>query len=265
MLTVYLGTHMPGWLERPDVPPLFVSRRRLASRRRLPRAACRWALDSGGFTELSMNGRWHTPPEQYVGEVRRFAAEIGNLDWAAIQDWMCEPWILKKTGLDVAEHQRRTVESYECLRELAPELPWVPVLQGWAPADYLRHLEMYEARGHNLRALSVVGLGSVCRRQGTVDAERIIGALRRNGLRLHGFGFKVLGLRKVWKSLVSSDSLAWSFSARRSPPPRRVQAQVVRQLHPLGAAVARAADGRPAFAGSARCPAAHAVLGGGLR
>lgn len=38
------------------------------------------------------------------------------------------------------------------------------------------------------------------------------------GLRLHAFGFKLTGLR-LWHHLLdSSDSLAWSYRARRSPP-----------------------------------------------
>lgn len=47
----YLGTHQPQWLGRYDVP-MFISRRRLSSRKSLPQARGRWALDSGGFTEL---------------------------------------------------------------------------------------------------------------------------------------------------------------------------------------------------------------------
>ena len=45
---------------------------------------------------------------------------------------MCEPFMLAKTGLTVAEHQARTVANYLELRSLAPELPFVPVLQGWS-------------------------------------------------------------------------------------------------------------------------------------
>ena len=57
--------------------------------------------------------------------VRRYADEIGNLAWAAAQNWMCEPWIVEETGLSVAEHQRRTIENYLELRTKAPELPWL--------------------------------------------------------------------------------------------------------------------------------------------
>lgn len=216
-LTVYLGTHQPQWLERLDVP-LFISRRRLADRKRMPRALADWALDSGGFTELTMHGRWTLSARQYVAEVRRFRDEVGRMTWAAIQDWMCEPWMLAKTGFGVAEHQRRTVDSYMELLDLAPEVPWAPVLQGWEPEDYFRHLDLYAARGFNLVDLPVVGVGSVCRRQHTAEAEDFIRRLAGMGLRLHGFGFKVQGLQRAHDVLASSDSLAWSFQARRSPP-----------------------------------------------
>jgi len=66
--------------------PLFLSRRWLAGRKSLPRARGPWALDSGGFTELSTYGRWTLTPVDYAAEVRRYAGEIGNLAWAAAMD-----------------------------------------------------------------------------------------------------------------------------------------------------------------------------------
>ena len=54
---------------------------------------------------------------------------------------MCEPHLLKKTGLTVVEHQCRTVQNYLLLRELAPSIPFVPVLQGWKIGDYDRHVD----------------------------------------------------------------------------------------------------------------------------
>ena len=44
--------------------------------------------------------------------------QIGRMDFAAVQDWMCEPEIVVKTGLSIAEHQRRTVANLCALREL---------------------------------------------------------------------------------------------------------------------------------------------------
>ena len=72
----YLGTHETSWLRRAGVP-LFLSRRRLARLRGpLPAASCRWALDSGGFTELNLHGRWQTSPRQYAAEASRYAADV---------------------------------------------------------------------------------------------------------------------------------------------------------------------------------------------
>jgi hypothetical protein len=217
MTRFYLGTHEPAWLERTDAP-LFVSHRRLAQRRRLPRAAGAWALDSGGFTELAMHGGWSTSPATYAAAVRRYRDEIGGLAWAAPQDWMCEPSILARTGLTVERHQERTVANLVDLRELAPDLPIVPVLQGWTLADYHRCVDQYQRAGVDLQAEPIVGLGSVCRRQATGEIEEIVQSLAALGLRLHGFGVKTAGLGRYAEHLVSADSLAWSYDARRSEP-----------------------------------------------
>lgn len=219
----YLGTHQPAWLARVPVP-LFVSRRRLAGRKTYPRAVAPWALDSGGFSELSMFGRWQTTAAQYASEVREFSREVGNLQWAAIQDHMCEPFITAKTmpstphKMAVQWHQSWTIDSYLELKALAPEVPWAPVIQGWEVGDYLRHVEMYDCRGVDLSELPIVGVGSVCRRQGTKDAEWIFTRLAAFGLRMHGFGVKTTGLQRYAHLLESADSMAWSSAARYMPP-----------------------------------------------
>lgn len=91
----------------------------------------------------------------------------------------------------------------------------IPVLQGWCAPDYFDCVEMYERAGIDLLKEPTVGIGSVCRRQGTLRAELMIRDLAEAGLRLHGFGFKATGLRAVGHLLTSADSLAWSFHARR--------------------------------------------------
>ena len=226
----YLGAHEPSWLWRAAVP-LFVSRRTLARRTRRsawPRAVGSWALDSGGFTELLMFQRWTLSAAAYAAEVRDWREQIGGLDFAAPQDWMCEPQIIRGgqisgqhtvgTGLSVLEHQRLTVDNYLELRTIAPDLPWMPVLQGWAERDYLVCLELYDRAGVDLRAAALVGLGSVCRRSREIEGAQIVRRLVREGLRLHGFGFKLSGLALVGRDLASADSLAWSYAARRGGP-----------------------------------------------
>ena len=223
-----LGTHQPGWLARVGVP-LSVSDRRLRSYRRLPVARAAWAADSGGFTELQQYGRWTTTPAAYVARLRRYRDEVGNLAWAAPQDWMCEPIVIHGgragrvtfagTGLSVAEHQARTIANYQHLRHLAPDLPIIPVIQGWAAPDYLRCADAYDRAGIDLTTAPLVGVGSVCRRQNTAEARGILSALHAAGItRLHGFGFKTTCLATCAPLLVSADSMAWSVHARRRPP-----------------------------------------------
>lgn len=215
-LTFYLGTHRPTWLWSVTDVPLFISHRVLRDRvSRFPRATTRWALDSGGFTELNLYGGWQTTPEEYVTSVRRYVDELGGLEWASPQDWMCEPWVVAKTGLTVAEHQARTVENYLTLRELAPNLPFIPVLQGWELADYHDHAEAYAAAGVDLASQPIVGIGSVCRRQATGAIAGVFDSLAGLGLKMHGFGVKSAGLSIYADQLASADSLAWSYGARQ--------------------------------------------------
>lgn len=216
-MVFYLGTHEPSWLTR-TARPLCISRRRLARYRTWPRALGPWMLDSGGFTELSLSGRWQTSPQAYAADARRALLEIGGLCAAAPQDWMCEPLMLARTALSVPEHQRRTIDSYRQLQDLAPEVPWFPVLQGWDPADYLHHVDAYAAAGVDLSTLPLVGVGTVCRRQHTAALSAVIEPLAALGLPLHGFGIKLQGLESAGTLLASADSLAWSYHARRNPP-----------------------------------------------
>lgn len=217
MTRFYLGTHQDSWLKSARVP-LFVSHRRLRSRVRLPRAVTDWALDSGGFTELSMHGAWTVTPEEYARAVQRYGQEVGRLDWAAPQDWMCEPWITAKTGLTVLEHQHRTVASVLELRSLVTGVNVIPVLQGRFLSDYEHCAQLYLDAGVDLASEPVVGLGSVCRRQATREIAEIAETFSALGYQLHGFGVKTLGLNSYAEHLASADSMAWSIDARYSEP-----------------------------------------------
>lgn len=213
-LTFYTGAPESSWLAR-TTRPLFVSHTRLRRRRSLPRATCRWALDSGGFTEISQHGRWTITAVEYAAAARRYAEEVGGLEWAAPQDWMCEPDQLARTGMTVAEHQARTVENYLELRAIAPDLPFVPALQGWAPASYVACIGLYAAAGVDLAALPLVGVGSLCRRPSALSVALVLDAIAREGLsKLHGFGVKTSALRFAGERLISADSQAWSAAAR---------------------------------------------------
>jgi len=226
----FLGTHQPHWLRDEAFigVDLFISRRRLATYAKLPPAETSFALDSGGFTELQMFGRWTISTNDFADEVKKYIRFYGKrLRWAAPQDWMCEPIVLAGgaaargvvfagTGLSVLEHQRRTVKNFLDLRKLLGERV-IPVLQGWKLTDYWRCQELYEKAGIRLQDERVVGVGTVCRRQNTAEATTIMTTLAGSGLRLHGFGFKKLGLKNCHQLLASADSTAWSDTARQNP------------------------------------------------
>lgn len=216
MTRFYVGTHQVNWLWRVDFP-LFVSHRRLVNRRasRLRPARVPWALDSGGFTELSLYGRWRTTPAAYADAVSGYITHLGRPDFVAPQDWMCEPVMLARTRLTVREHQERTVANFLQLQELSPTTPFAPVLQGWRLSDYETCVGLYAAAGVNLTAAPVVGLGSICRRQSTAEIAALVTALAGAGMRLHGFGVKTAGLDHYGPLLSSADSMAWSYGARR--------------------------------------------------
>lgn len=175
-----------------------------------------WLMDSGAFTEISTHGEYRTSDAEYVSQVRRWS-RCGKLIRAVSRDYMCEPFILAKTGLTIRDHQQKTVARYANLSRLGPDLPWMPVLQGFAPSDYVRHIGDY---GKLLPFGTWVGVGSVCKRNASPSAiEDVLLAIHgeRPDLRLHGFGLKktALGSGVVRELLYSADSMAWSYSARK--------------------------------------------------
>jgi hypothetical protein len=174
-------------------------------------------LGNGGYSELSLYGRWRTTEHAYVAAVRRYMVEIGHLELIAQQDWMTESSVRARTGLSVRAHQRRTVTNYLRLRDLDSEIPLVLVVQGDSVTDYHRCADMFERAGIDLAAEPVIGVGSVCRRQHSPAVEQIMRSLAARGLRLHGFGVKTSGLARYADALVSSDSMAWSFRGRHVP------------------------------------------------
>jgi hypothetical protein len=185
--------------------------------RQKPIEAGKWIMDSGAFTEISTHGRYRLPVEEYAKRVERWSSGP-NLLAAVSEDWMCEPFILSKTGLSIVDHQRLTIERYDALRALVSEVAIIPVLQGYAPEDYVNHVRAYGAR---LYPGMWVGVGSICKRNAKPEAvEAVLRAIKavRPDLLLHGFGVKITALRskEVRGMLWSADSMAWSFAARKN-------------------------------------------------
>lgn len=179
-------------------------------------------MDSAAFTTIQRFGDFPYSPGEYAVEAERWRAQVPGLLIVVSQDYMCEPFILDRTGLTVADHQRMTIERYDELL-LAWSLisdgsvPIMPVLQGFEPEEYVAHIRQY---GDRLDRSAWVGVGSVCKRQGDPSLiVRVLEAIKaeRPDLRLHGFGVKLTALRdpRVRALLYSADSMAWSFSARK--------------------------------------------------
>lgn len=209
----FTGLHQPSDTRHFD--DAFVSVTRLRTRK-APMKVRNWIMDSGAFTEISIHGRYRHDVAEYAAEIRRWK-DNGNLLAAVAQDYMCEAFILKKTGMTVEQHQQLTVERYDALLAEDTGVYIMPVLQGYAPEDYARHLRMY---GERLAQGAWVGVGSVCKRNGDPGAiAAVLLAIKkvRPDLRLHGFGLKTTALANplVRSLLETADSMAWSFAARK--------------------------------------------------
>lgn len=218
----FVGLHQPADAVHFDACCISINRLR---RRRKPVGCDNVLVDSGAFSELARHGQYRHPVEAYAAELHRLHTHrVVTMLAAVAQDYMCEPAILATTGLTIRAHQRLTIVRYDALlaeleRLFHGSCPFtvVPVLQGYAPADYDRHIHMY---GKRLATGMWVGVGSICKRNGAPAViVEILSAIKsiRPDLRLHGFGLKSTALENsaVRSLLATADSMAWSFAARR--------------------------------------------------
>jgi hypothetical protein len=245
----FTGIHQPS--DAQHFGAAFVSASRLWTRKSGFRVRD-WIMDSMAFTEVAGHGRYRHKVEEYAAQIKRWSTN-GNLLAAIAQDWMCEDVALKRAAIaertlpapegfdhddtsayrklgevpwahkgqreeQLLAHQERTIERYDVLMKCdVGGVTIIPVLQGYASEEYVRHIEMY---GDRLKPGMWVGVGSVCKRNGDPHAiERVLLAIKegRPDLRLHGFGLKTTALSSplVNELLHTADSMAWSYAARR--------------------------------------------------
>jgi hypothetical protein len=212
----YVGLHQPS--DAPRFARSFISVTRLRTRRAFSPQT--WIMDSGAFSTILRHGGYPHPPSEYAAQIRRWAF-TGTLLAAVTQDYMCEPAMLQRTGLLIRDHQRLTIERFDTLSALLADschIYLMPVLQGYSPSEYVDHLELY---GDRLAQGAWVGVGSICKRNANpLSILRVLSLILdfRPDLRLHGFGLKITALmsRDIQAMLHSSDSMAWSFRARRN-------------------------------------------------
>ncbi len=209
----FIGLHQPSDARHFDHVMVSVNRLR---QRKSDFVVNEWVMDSGAFTEVARHGGYREGVGEYAAQVRRWR-RCGHMVACVAQDWMCEPFVLARTGKTLAEHQRLTIERYDALLDADCGAYVLPVLQGYHPDDYARHADQYGAR---LAHGDWVGVGSVCKRNSTPrEVAAVLLAIHgvRPDLRLHGFGLKstALAMPLVHELLHSADSMAWGFAARR--------------------------------------------------
>ena len=215
MIEFFIGWHQPrnGISGCGSFDRTMVSVNRLIDRRSdFP--VKRWILDSGAFTRIT-SGKGHLSPWIYATQIDRWS-RCGDLAAAVTQDWMCESFVLNITGMTIADHQRLTIERFDILKKLIQSGTYLmPVLQGYEPVDYVRHVKDY---GDRLADGDWVGVGSICKRNANaISIASVLLAIKteRPDLRLHGFGIKRTALESglVWDLLYSADSQAAGLSS----------------------------------------------------
>lgn len=199
-----------------QVPRAFISVNRLR-RRKGDFVANEWIMDSGAFSQITSPARDFTMTTgQYVDHINRWS-KCGKMICAVAQDYMCEPHVLEHTGRTVEENHELTIARFDEIRSKT-DVEIMPVLQGYDPEDYVKHIADY---GHRLAPGSRVGVGSVCKRNVNIrEIEDVLRAIweTRDDLLYHGFGVKKTAFRSgvVRKILYSADSFAWSLNARKN-------------------------------------------------
>ena len=190
----------------------FISINRLVGvrKRKSDFVARTWIMDSGAFSQVAKCGDHSLTASEYAEQINRWS-RCGILVRAVAQDYICIDSILEKLGRTVEEHQEMTIRNYlDLIQETKDfEVPIMPVLQGYDPEEYAKHVRDY---GSLLKQNAWVGVGSICKRNS--NPESIIDVLNaileiRPDLRLHGFGIKKTCLQDsaIRDRLFSADSM----------------------------------------------------------
>jgi len=208
-----VGLHQPS--DAKHFERCFISVNRICDRKG-PFEVRDWIMDCAGFTTIEKHGGYPKPTSDFAREVNRWRGN-GNLVAAVSRDYMCEAPMLARTGMTVEQHQRLTIREYDDLITEKTDTYILPVLQGYEPLDYARHVQMY---GERFPIGAWVGVGSVCKRNADIGAIlAVLSSVKtlRPDLRLHGFGLKSTALANgtIRHLLHSADSMAWSYAARK--------------------------------------------------
>lgn len=194
---------------------------------RLANATCLASLDldSAGFVALARYRGFPWTIDAYFKLARAFPfRRIASLDYCTEQE-------IAPDREEVLDRVARTVRANrDCaLRADEADLAhrFMPVLQGRRPEDYVR---CAEALWSLIRPGSVIGIGSMCRREvagpeGVVAVIEQLDHMPPQGIRLHAFGVKGSALpylKRFEPRIASIDSQAYGTAARRDAHRRHV-------------------------------------------
>lgn len=231
----FVGVDRPGWLDAthhrwtpwqdryPAGHPMMVSLTSCRSRRTWPRHQVAWALDNGAFA--SILGERAAPPT--VDDTIRAWWQVhdagGRPSWMVAPDWPAHPDAMARCGYGTTEAIERTVEQYLEARDAGPAGVLVaPVLTGNTAASFETCAGAYAAAGVELGDCPLVAVGGMVTAPAATVRD-VAGLCRDLAIRAHWLGLKGDRLRMLLaehaETAWSSDSAAWSYTARREPGP----------------------------------------------
>lgn len=171
-----------------------------------------WCLDSGGFTAAARWGKYPWTPLEYAEFARTMSREI-PLDFVAIMDYACEPNVDRSILATNRDRIKATIRNETACREAAPDLPWLPVLQGDSLEERAYDLELRDKLG--MLPTDYAGIGSLCKR-GIKSARKTIKFYNDHlpNVRFHGFGLHIQALDDdaSFAAVRSWDSYSWNWA-----------------------------------------------------
>lgn len=189
-------------------------------------------IDSGGYSFAHGVGEYPTSDWEYLDYLAGLEAAYGRApDVYALRDYPCSPGILEQLDRDVRDQQRMTTERHVSLLEQLEggdrdDVPGEPmtVVQGWAPHEYLAHIDELRDRGV---LLDRVGVGSLVRQSAGPEIREILRAVARalpSRCSIHAFGIKAEVLRYdiLHDVLDSADSQSFDYASRMDARARGV-------------------------------------------
>lgn len=169
------------------------------------------SLDSGGFTAAARWGRYPWEPEAYVEWVRQMTRDVPAA-FVACMDYACERGVDRSSLATNRERIEATWINENLLRTIAPDLPWLGVLQGNTLDERRWDIERRQRFG---LLFPFMGLGSICRRPAR-EAADVIRFYREHvpGTRFHAFGLDCRALDcgdDAATAIASWDSYAYTW------------------------------------------------------